>query len=156
MPEPQVEQVRLAGLLHDIGKIGIIEALLEKPHMLAEEEFPPMRLHPEKGVAILEPIEQLKDIIPGVLHHHEHFDGTGYPMGLTGEAIPLMARIIAVADSFDAMLSNRPYKKGLTLGEAICELRRCAGGQFDPVVVEAFSRYLTRNASADILPGECP
>ena len=86
--QAMVERVRLGGLLHDIGKIGIIEALLEKPASLSVNEFPPMRLHPEKGVAILKPIEQLRDVLPGILHHHERFDGTGYPMGLKGESIP--------------------------------------------------------------------
>ena len=147
LSEAEVEQVRLAGLLHDIGKIGIIEALLEKPQLLDEEEFPPMRLHPEKGVAILAPIAQLKEILPGVLHHHEYFDGSGYPDGLAGETIPLIARIVTVADSFDAMLSRRPYKKGLSLQEAVNELHRCAGTQFDPEVVRAFTGYIARNTS---------
>jgi len=153
--EKIVENVRLGGLLHDIGKIGIIEALLEKPVVLDEDEFPPMRLHPEKGVAILAPIEQLRDVLPGVLHHHERFDGSGYPAGLRGEDIPLAARIISVADSFDAMVSQRPYKKGLTMKEAVCELKRWAGTQFDPAIVECFCRYLLRTAPAESLAGDC-
>jgi putative nucleotidyltransferase with HDIG domain len=156
LSEPEVEKVRLAGLLHDIGKIGIIEKLLEKPETLDEEEFPPMRLHPEIGVGILKPIEQLEDVRPGVLHHHEHFDGSGYPAGLAGEEIPLLARIVAVADSFDAMLSNRPYKKGLALEDAVKELHRCAGSQFDPRVVAAFCRYLARNTAPANALEECP
>jgi HD-GYP domain-containing protein (c-di-GMP phosphodiesterase class II) len=149
LAESEVEQVRLAGLLHDVGKIGIIEALLEKPAELSEDEFPPLRLHPEKGVAILAPIRQLQDIIPGVLHHHERMDGSGYPYGLKGEAIPLAARIVAVADSFDAMVSERPYKKGLSVKEAVGELKRCAGSQFDRAVVEAFTGYLLRITHGD-------
>jgi HD-GYP domain-containing protein (c-di-GMP phosphodiesterase class II) len=141
LDEDLVERVRLGGLFHDIGKIGIIEALLEKPEALSEDEFPPLRLHPEKGVAILAPIEQLRDVLPGILHHHERYDGRGYPHGLKGEAIPLTARIIAVADAFDAMVADRPYKKGFSPAEALVELRRCAGTQFDPKVVEVFSRY---------------
>ena len=86
--QAMIERVRLGGLLHDIGKIGILEALLEKPARLSVNEFPPMRLHPEKGVAILTPIEQLRDVLPGILHHHERFDGTGYPKGLKGEVFP--------------------------------------------------------------------
>lgn len=146
LDEEMIERVRLGGLLHDIGKIGILEALLEKPEALSEDEFPPLRLHPEKGVAILAPIEQLRDVLPGILHHHERYDGMGYPNGLKGEAIPLPARIICVADSFDAMVADRPYKKGFTPAEALLELHRCAGAQFDPKVVEVFSKYAVRIA----------
>jgi HD-GYP domain-containing protein (c-di-GMP phosphodiesterase class II) len=101
-----------------------------------------MRLHPEKGVAILAPIEQLKDVLPGILHHHERYDGSGYPDNLQGVAIPLEARIIAVADAFDAMISERPYKKGYSVEEALEELKRGAGSQFDPAVVTCFSDYV--------------
>jgi len=139
-----VERVRLAGLLHDIGKIGILEALLEKPVELDEDDFPPIRLHPEKGVAILAPIEQLKEVLPGILYHHEHYDGSGYPHGLVGESIPLEARIVAVADSFDAMVADRPYRTGLTVPEALDELTRCAGSQFDPAVVDCFRTKILR------------
>jgi HD-GYP domain-containing protein (c-di-GMP phosphodiesterase class II) len=139
-----IEKVRLCGLLHDIGKIGIIEALLEKPEQLSEDEFPPMRLHPEKGVAILAPIEQLHDMLPGILYHHERMDGTGYPEGLQGSLIPLEARIIAVADSFDAMVSDRPYKAALTPHQAIRELEREAGTHFDARVVACFCDHLRR------------
>nr|WP_279342431.1 HD domain-containing phosphohydrolase [Geotalea sp. SG265] len=142
LDEGTIERVKIGGLLHDIGKIGIIEALLEKPEKIAEDDFPPMRLHPEKGVAILAPIEQLKDILPGILHHHERYDGTGYPGRLKGEDIPLEARIITVADSFDAMVSVRPYKKGYSVEDALQELQRCAGTQFDPRVVECFCRHI--------------
>ncbi len=138
LDDAAVERVRLGGLLHDIGKIGIIEALLEKPERISEDDFPPLRLHPQKGVAILAPIEQLKDVLPGILHHHERYDGSGYPDRLKGEDIPLEARIIAVADAFDAMVSVRPYKKGYSTADALQELKRCAGTQFDPVVVQCF------------------
>jgi putative nucleotidyltransferase with HDIG domain len=144
LSDEMVERVRLGGLLHDIGKIGIIEALLEKPAALMEDEFPPMRLHPEKGVAILAPIEQLREVLPGILHHHERYDGSGYPHKLKGEAIPLEARIIGVVDAFDAMVAERPYKPGYSATEALSELRRWAGTQFDPVVVDHFTRYMTR------------
>jgi HD-GYP domain-containing protein (c-di-GMP phosphodiesterase class II) len=137
-----IERVRLGGLLHDIGKIGIIEALLEKPTSLDEDEFPPIRLHPDKGVAILAPISQLQDVLPGILHHHERYDGAGYPKGLKGTEIPLEARIITVADSFDAMVSERPYKKGFSTTAALFELRKHAGSQFDPDVVESFCNYI--------------
>ena len=142
LDEQMIERVRLGGLLHDIGKIGILEALLERPTTLSEDEFPPMRLHPEKGVAILAPIDQLREVLPGILFHHERYDGAGYPKGLKGEAIPLEARIITVADSFDAMVAERPYKKGYSLTQALEELRGKAGSQFDPMVAEFFCRYI--------------
>ena len=144
LPAATVERVRLAGLLHDIGKIGIMEALLDKPKELDDDEFPPIRQHPEKGVAILTPIEQLKEVLPGILFHHERYDGSGYPQGLAGEAIPLEARIIAVADAFDAMVAKRPYRPGLSVPEALDELQRCAGSQFDPQVVDCFRAKITR------------
>lgn len=142
--EEGIERVRLGGLLHDIGKIGVMEALLEKPEELDEDDFPPIRLHPEKGVAILAPIAQLKSVLPAILHHHEFYNGSGYPAGLAGEAIPLDARIITVADSFDAMVADRPYRKGLKVEEAAGELARCAGSQFDPVIVDRFRSMLAR------------
>jgi HD-GYP domain-containing protein (c-di-GMP phosphodiesterase class II) len=142
LDDAAIERTRLGGLLHDIGKIGIMEAVLEKPEKLSDDDFPPMRLHPEKGVAILAPIEQLKDVLPGILHHHERYDGSGYPDNLQGVAIPLEARIIAVADAFDAMISERPYKKGYSVDEALEELKRGAGSQFDPAVVTCFSDYV--------------
>jgi HD-GYP domain-containing protein (c-di-GMP phosphodiesterase class II) len=142
LDDAAVERTRLGGLLHDIGKIGIIEAVLEKPEKLSDDDFPPMRLHPEKGVGILAPIEQLKDVLPGILHHHERYDGSGYPDKLQGNAIPLEARIIAVADAFDAMVSERPYKIGYSVEEALEELKKGAGSQFDPAVVACFSDYM--------------
>jgi putative nucleotidyltransferase with HDIG domain len=147
LSELSVEQIKIAGLLHDIGKIGILEELLEKPDKISDEEFPPMLLHPEKGVAILSPIEQLQDVLPTIRHHHERYDGTGYPDGLKGEEIPLQARIVAVADAFDAMVSDRPYKKGFSARKTLHVLEERAGSQFDPVVVECF-----RNKVAGRLP----
>jgi len=144
LDEEGIERVRMGGLLHDIGKIGVMEALLEKPAELDDDDFPPIRLHPEKGVAILAPITQLKDVLPAILHHHEFFDGSGYPDHLAGEDIPLEARIIAVADSFDAMVADRPYRKGLGVMEAAEELSRCAGSQFDPAIVDFFRSRLDR------------
>ncbi len=150
LPETTVERIRLGGLLHDIGKIGVIEAVLEKPAALSEDEFPPLRAHPEKGIAILSPIAQLRDVLPAILHHHERYDGTGYPKGLKGEDIPLSARIVAVADAFDAMVSERPYRKGFDISEAIGELRRGAGSQFDPKVVDCFANYVKRNMGKEL------
>jgi HD-GYP domain-containing protein (c-di-GMP phosphodiesterase class II) len=147
MPEAFVEQIKIAGLLHDIGKIGILEALLENPENISDEEFPPMRLHPEKGVAILSPIEQLQEILPAIFHHHERYDGLGYPDGLKGEEIPLQARIVAVADAFDAMVSIRPYKKGLSVRKALTLIKNGAGTQFDPSVVTCFCEKVAEKLS---------
>ncbi len=150
LPEAMIERAKLGGLLHDIGKIGIIEALLEKPAMLDDDEFPPMRLHPEKGVAILAPIEQLKDVLPGILYHHERYDGTGYPKGLKGEEIPLVARVITVADAFDAMVSDRPYRRGFSAEKALEELQQNAGTQFDPNVVAHFRRLMEKRRQSGV------
>jgi HD-GYP domain-containing protein (c-di-GMP phosphodiesterase class II) len=147
LSESFVEQIRIAGLLHDIGKIGILEALLEKPEKFTDEDFPPMRLHPEKGVAILSPIRQLQDVLPAIFHHHERYDGGGYPDGLSGQDIPLQARIVAVADAFDAMVSDRPYKKGVSVAKALKLIRAGAGSQFDPSVVECFCEKIAGKQS---------
>ena len=144
LDEATTERLRLGGLLHDIGKIGVIDALLDIQAPLSATECIPMRLHPEVGVAILAPIERLHDVLPGILHHHEWYDGTGYPKGLKGDAIPLEARIIAVADAYDAINSNRPYR-GVTLPtDALAELSRYQGSQFDPAVVLALARYCAK------------
>ncbi|MFZ3208276.1 MAG: HD domain-containing phosphohydrolase [Geobacteraceae bacterium] len=152
LTESDIERVRLGALLHDIGKIGIIEALLDKPEQLEDDEFPPFRLHPEKGVAILAPIGQLTDVLPGILYHHERYDGAGYPKGIAGHNIPLEARIIAVADAFDAMVSDRPYKKGLSVVESMKELKRGADSQFDPDVVACFCSNMNKKMGYDEMP----
>ena len=128
------ERVHIAGLVHDVGKIGVPEAVLTKPGRLTEEEFAHIKLHPEIGHRILKDIPALKDILPGVLHHHERIDGRGYPAGLDGLNIPLMARIIAVADTFDAMSSNRSYRSALTRDKVLAEIARSAGTQLDPQI----------------------
>jgi PAS domain S-box-containing protein/putative nucleotidyltransferase with HDIG domain len=136
----EVKTLRLAGLLHDIGKIGTYEAILDKPGRLTPEELAVMRQHPAKGADILNPIKQMGEVLPAIRHHHEFYDGTGYPDGVKGPGIPLMARILAVADTVDAMGADRPYRKGKAMDEIAAELRRCSGAQFDPEVVEAFLR----------------
>lgn len=140
LPDVEVEQIYMAGLLHDVGKIGVPESVLQKTGRLTNEEFDQMKKHPEIGARILADVKQIKVLIPGVLYHHERYDGRGYPTGLAGTAIPLMGRIICLADCFDAMTSNRTYRKALPLEVALTEIRRCAGTQFDPTLAEAFLR----------------
>jgi HD-GYP domain-containing protein (c-di-GMP phosphodiesterase class II)/CheY-like chemotaxis protein len=129
--------VRLAGLLHDVGKIGIHDAILGKPEKLTSDEFETMKTHATLGRRMLATVPELSLAMDGMAHH-ERFDGKGYPEGLVGESIPLVGRFLAVADAFDAMTSSRPYRKGLDLAVAVDEIRRNAGGQFDPLVVELF------------------
>ena len=140
LSDSEVEQIYMAGLLHDVGKIGVPESVLQKTGRLTAEEFEQMKKHPQIGARILADVKQVKALIPGVLHHHERYDGKGYPAGLAGNDIPLMGRIICLADCFDAMTSNRTYRKALPLEVALTEIRRCAGTQFDPTLAEAFLR----------------
>ncbi|MHB8764201.1 MAG: HD-GYP domain-containing protein, partial [Deferrisomatales bacterium] len=130
--------LRQAGALHDIGKIGISSAILNKPGRLSAEEYEIIQSHPRMGRRILEPIAFLADVVPVVYHHHERWDGGGYPEGLSGQAIPLEARIMAVADTYDAMTSDRAYRQGLGHDVAAAEIRRCSGSQFDPECARAF------------------
>ncbi len=136
----EIERIENAALLHDIGKISVADAILVKPERLTNEEFAEIKNHPARGVRILESVDTLQNILDYVLYHHERYDGFGYPGGLQGEVIPLGARILCVADSFDAMTSGRPYQKARTLQQALAELWLCAGQQFDPDVVAAFER----------------
>lgn len=150
MSSDELETLRLSAVLHDIGKIGISDSVLLKPDRLTFEEFEIIKTHTLVGEKILNNIKQLKHIIPGVKHHHERFDGLGYPEGLSGDEINMTARIIAVADSFDAMTTDRPYRKGMSLKEALEELKRNSGTQFDPSIVDAFievSEKITRKWS---------
>jgi diguanylate cyclase (GGDEF)-like protein/putative nucleotidyltransferase with HDIG domain len=138
--EENIATIRAAALLHDIGKIGIADRVLEKAGPLTAKEWEPIRAHPNLGAAILKHVDGLRDCLASVQYHHERYDGTGYPSGLKGENIPLDARIMAVADAYDAMTSFRPYRRGRASHEqALAELKRCAGTQFDPAVVEAFT-----------------
>ncbi len=135
----QVEQIRLAGTVHDIGKIGVPEAILLKPGRLTEDEYGLVKLHPDRAERILEPIIRDRRVLAVVRHHHERFDGRGYPDGLRGEEIPLGARILAVADTYDAMTSDRPYRDGLTVEQARSQLLANRGSQFDPALIELFT-----------------
>ena len=134
----KIAEIRTAGLLHDIGKIGIPDSILNKDGMLDEQEWRQIKSHPEMGVEILRYVADLANSLPIILNHHEHFDGSGYPAGLKGKDIPLEARLLSVADAYDAMTSLRPYHNQRTSQEAIDELRRCAGTTFDPQLVELF------------------
>ncbi|MCG2712374.1 MAG: response regulator [Candidatus Omnitrophica bacterium] len=140
----EINIIRDAGILHDIGKIGIADAILLKPGRLTQEEYIQIKKHPVIGKKILDPVNCLADNIPLIYHHHERIDGQGYPDGLTGDNIPLGARILSVADAYQAMTSDRPYRKSLPALIAIEELKRFKGRQFDPDIVDAFLRVLRR------------
>jgi response regulator RpfG family c-di-GMP phosphodiesterase len=144
LPAKTVESIEHGGLMHDIGKIGIRSNDLNKPQKLTPNEYEMFKSHPVVGKRIIEPITFLSHLVPCVYHHHEAYDGSGYPEGLGGKDIPLAARILAVADSYDAMTSNRPYRKALPHDIALAEFKRCAGRQFDPEVVEAFLSVIDR------------
>jgi hypothetical protein len=143
MPKEQQEELRLAAQLIDIGHMGVPTQLLHKVDPLSDDELRRLRNHPQVGVRIIEPLTPMKPLIPLLMHHHERWDGRGYPLGLRGEAIPVGARILAVADAFDAMLTEKRHRKARSQSDAVRELQRCAGQQFDPKVVEAFIHQLT-------------
>ncbi|WP_088554321.1 HD-GYP domain-containing protein [Calderihabitans maritimus] len=134
----EIDNVYWAALLHDIGKIGVPESILNKTDRLTASEWYQVQQHPIIGAEILSRVPSLQAVVPSVLHHHERYDGKGYPKRLKGTEIPLGARIIAVVDAFEAMTSDRSYRKGMSNEKAIEELKRCAGTQFDPRIVEAF------------------
>jgi len=140
LPDSAVDRIYMAGLLHDVGKIGVSELVLQKTGRLTAEEFEQMKKHVQVGARIMADVKQMEDVIPGLLHHHERYDGRGYPAGLAGKNIPLAGRIICLADCMDAMTSNRTYRKALPLEVAMCEIRRCSGTQFDPELAEVFLR----------------
>jgi hypothetical protein len=136
LPERDVNRIEVAGLLHDVGKIHEKYApILSKPDRLSKDEWMLMKEHPVDGERLVANVSQLHDVLPGVRHHHERWDGAGYPDGLRGDAIPLMARVLAIADTIDAMTSDRSYRRGLTVSEVRAEVERCAGTQFDPAIV---------------------
>lgn len=152
LSQTDIENVSWAALLHDIGKIGIPEQVLTKPGRLADEEYELIMTHPKRGYEILKPIIQLKDALQGILYHQERYDGTGYPEHLKGEDIPLYARIIALADTYDSITSSRAYRTRNTHQNAMDEIERVSGTQLDPLVVEAFKKVLYEYP--DIVTGE--
>jgi len=147
-----IERVYIAGLLHDVGKIGVRDSVITKPDRLTPEEYDEIKQHPAIGAKILEPVDFLSDVTPCVRHHHEWFDGSdrGYPDRLRGDAIPLPSRIILVADTVEAMTSDRPYRKALSLDVVYAEVTKYSGSQFDPVCVDAFLRVLSREGESFI------
>jgi putative two-component system response regulator len=138
--EERLESLEYGALLHDIGKIGIKDDVLLKEGPLNSDEYEYIQEHPLIGVKIVEGVQFLTDKVPMIRHHHEHFDGTGYPDGLAGEAIPLEARIISVPDAYDAMSSMRPHRRAMGLEEVLSELERCGSKQFDPLILDIFFR----------------
>jgi diguanylate cyclase (GGDEF)-like protein/putative nucleotidyltransferase with HDIG domain len=146
LPERRVSRIRLAGILHDIGKAGVPNSILHKPGPLTDEEYDVIKRHPELGAQIIEHVS-LSDVREWVAAHHERPDGLGYPLGISGSALPIEARIVAVADAYEAMTSDRPYRDSIGYEAALAELQRCAGTQFDEFVVEAFLAALQREAT---------
>jgi HD-GYP domain-containing protein (c-di-GMP phosphodiesterase class II) len=142
--EQDMRNLRISALLHDVGKIGIDDRILRKPGALSDDEFEVMKGHPSKGAAIMSGVAQLIDIVPGMKYHHEKWGGGGYPDGLTAEEIPMQARIVAIADTFDAMTTNRPYQKAMELNYVVEKIKSFAGTRFDPRVVDAFANAVKR------------
>jgi putative nucleotidyltransferase with HDIG domain len=153
---PEIEEIRLGGMLHDVGKVGISESILNKTGPLNPDEWETMKRHVEYGAKLLEPLRGTERIREMVAHHHEFFDGSGYPKGLTGNQIPLGARVVAIADAYDTITSERTYKKAHTPEEAFLELERCGAAQFDPELVRAFVTRLRRLPNQLLEPAHTP
>jgi HD-GYP domain-containing protein (c-di-GMP phosphodiesterase class II) len=136
--EPRLLALHIGAPLHDIGKVGIADSILRKPGLLEPRELAEIRTHPVAGARLIAALAPARPALPYVLYHHERWDGTGYPTGRAAEAIPEEARLLSVVDAFDAMTSNRPYRRALSAARALAEIERCAGSQFDPAIAEAF------------------
>jgi putative nucleotidyltransferase with HDIG domain len=156
MGAERVEAIRYAGMLHDVGKLGVPTKVLQKTGPLTEEELAAIQLHPMRGLEIVRQIGFLTEALDGIMHHHERMDGKGYPMGLAGDEIPEFARVIAVADAFDSMTSTRSYRGARSVEEAVAELRKCSGMQFDPVLVDAFIAALGQERWESQAAGQSP
>src|SRR5207237_10308307 len=138
LPEGEIEKIRISALLHDIGKIGIDDRVLKKPSALTDEEFEIMKSHPQKGFKIMSQIPAMRDFLPGMYMHHEMINGEGYPQGLEGDELPMQARIVSVADTFDAITTERPYQRAMDLEAALTRLKSFIGTRYDARVVAAF------------------
>jgi hypothetical protein len=156
MRPDRAEAIRFAGMLHDVGKLGVPTKVLQKTGPLTEEEYAAIQLHPMRGLEIVREIGFLNEALAGIMHHHERIDGRGYPMGFAGHEIPLFARIIAVADAFDSMTSTRSYREARSIAEAVDELRKGAGSQFDPLLVDAFIAALESESWSLPAPAAVP
>jgi HD-GYP domain-containing protein (c-di-GMP phosphodiesterase class II) len=139
LPDDEVEKIRISALLHDVGKIGIDDSILKKPAALTDEEYEIMKKHPQKGYKIMSQIPAMKEFLPGMYMHHEMVNGQGYPQGLKGDEIPLMGKIVAVADTFDAMTTERPYQKAMKFEDALARIESFVGTRYDAGVVAAFT-----------------
>jgi putative nucleotidyltransferase with HDIG domain len=145
--EYDMEMLKIGCLLHDIGKLGTYDVILEKTEPLTEKEWELIKMHPAKGAEILNPVGQLRKVIPIIKYHHERFDGAGYPEGLKGRDIPLAARILCVADTFDSLIADRPYKRAMGREQAFAHIKQQAGMQFDPDVVKVFLKVFDTSNS---------
>ena len=152
MDEATQQTVATAALLHDVGKIGVPDAILRKPGHLTEEEYAAIKQHPQMGAVIVSAVPGFEDTLDAVRHHHERWDGRGYPFGLAGDDIPFLARLLAVADAYSAMTLDRPYRKGMSAARALSVLEAGAGDQWDPECVHAFLRARRRSACCENLP----
>jgi putative nucleotidyltransferase with HDIG domain len=148
--EERVRSLRVGGRLHDIGKLGVSDAVLSKKGRLDENEFAQIRQHPRIGARILLRLASFREALPCVLYHHERWDGRGYPSGKAGREIPVEARVLAIADAFDAMTSDRPYRRALTRSQALAEVERCAGSQFDPEIARVFLEVFGTESQRDL------
>jgi HD-GYP domain-containing protein (c-di-GMP phosphodiesterase class II) len=154
LPAADIELIELSGTLHDVGKIAVHDQVLNKAGKLTDEDWRELKSHPAAGAGIVEKMTRLRALVPGLRNHHERYDGTGYPDRLAGEAIPLLARIIAVADAYDAMTTVRVYRKALDPKEAHAEIVRCSGTQFDPRIAEAFLCYRQKGETPQAVPAQ--